>query len=103
MIGKIVLGESLNFLIGELKLFYRKVSTIIGDSLARVRSKLRRGGLFGIILAKSAMKSRFFALFSFLCRYIFACILKTNPKGLSSLLLADAGLTRCVNPALPKD
>ena len=37
MIGKIVLGESLKFLIGELKLSYRKVSTIIGESLARVR------------------------------------------------------------------
>ena len=34
MIGKIVLGESLKFLIGELKLSYRKVSTIIGESLA---------------------------------------------------------------------
>ncbi len=37
MIVKIVLGESLKSLIGELKLSYRRVSTIIGDSLARVR------------------------------------------------------------------
>ena len=37
MIGKIVLGESLKFLIGELKLSYRKVSTIIGESLAAMR------------------------------------------------------------------
>ena len=47
MIGKIVLGESLKSLIGELKLSYRKVSTIIGESLAAVRSELRLGGLVG--------------------------------------------------------
>jgi len=47
MIGKIVLGESLKSLIGELKLSYRKVSTIIGESLAAVRSELRPGGLVG--------------------------------------------------------
>ena len=93
MIGKSFLGESLKFLIGKLKLSYRKVSTIIGESLAAVRRGLWRGYLFGIFLVKSAMKSRFFVFFLFLCRYIFACILKTNPMGLSSLLLADAGLT----------
>ena len=93
MIGKIVLGESWKFLIGKLKLSYRRIFPIIGESLAAVRSKLRRGGLFGIFIAEYAMKPRFFALFSFLCRYIFAYILKTNPKGLSSLLLVDAGLT----------
>ena len=49
MIVKIVLGESLNCLIGELKLSYRKVSTIIGESLATVRSVLRRGGLDGVL------------------------------------------------------
>ena len=87
MIGKSFLGESLNFLIGKLKLSYRRVFSIIGESLAAVRRELRRGYLFGIFLAKSAMKSRFFAPFTFLCRYIFAYILKTNPKGLSSLLL----------------
>ena len=43
MIGKIVLGESLNGLIGELKLSYRRVSTIIGDSLAAVRRRVDRG------------------------------------------------------------
>ncbi len=65
MIGKIVLGESLNGLIGELKLSYRKVSTIIGESLARVRSGLRRGCWAGIFIAEYAIKSRFFALFPF--------------------------------------
>ena len=43
MIGKIVLGESWNDLIGELKLSYKKVSTIIGDSLAAVRRRVDRG------------------------------------------------------------
>ena len=42
MIGKIVLGESLKFLIGELKLSYRRVSTIISESLARVRRRVNR-------------------------------------------------------------
>ncbi len=42
MIGKIVLGESLNFLIGKLKLSYRRVFPIIGESLAEVRRELRR-------------------------------------------------------------
>ena len=60
MIGKIVLGESLNGLIGELKLSYKKVSTIIGESFVRVRSGLWRGGLFGVFIAEYAMKSRFF-------------------------------------------
>ena len=60
MIGESFLGESLNFLIGKLKLSYRRVSTIIGDSLARVRRELRWGGLFGIFIAEYAMKSRFF-------------------------------------------
>ena len=49
MIVKIVLGESLKSLIGKLKLSYKKVSTIIGESLAAVRSVLRRGGLGGIL------------------------------------------------------
>ena len=48
MIGKSFLGESLKFLIGKLKLSYRKVSTIIGESLAAVRRGLWRGYLFGI-------------------------------------------------------
>ena len=49
MIVKIVLGESLKSLIGKLKLSYKKVSTIIGESLAAVRSVLRRGGLDGVL------------------------------------------------------
>ena len=60
MIGKSFLGESLNFLIGKLKLSYRRVFSIIGESLARVRRELRWGGLFGIFIAEYAMKSRFF-------------------------------------------
>jgi len=43
MIVKIVLGKSLKCLIGELKLSYRRVSTIIGESLARVRRWVNRG------------------------------------------------------------
>ena len=43
MIVKSFLGESLKSLIGELKLSYRKVSTIIGESLARVRRWVNRG------------------------------------------------------------
>ena len=42
MIGKIVLGESLKFLIGKLKLSYRRISTIIGESLAAVRRRVNR-------------------------------------------------------------
>ena len=49
MIVKIVLGESLNCLIGELKLSYRRIFRIIGESLAEVRSALQRGGLGGIL------------------------------------------------------
>ena len=63
MIGKIVLGESLKSLIGELKLSYRRISTIIGESLAAVRSELRLGGLVGFFIAEDAMKPRFFELF----------------------------------------
>ena len=60
MIGKIVLGESWKILIGELKLSYKKVSTIIGDSLAEVSSGLWRGCLFGVFIAEYAMKPPFF-------------------------------------------
>ena len=60
MIGKIVLGESLKRVIGELKLSYKRNFPIIGESLAEVRSGLRRGGLFGIFIAEYAMKPRFF-------------------------------------------
>ena len=60
MIGKIVLGESLKRVIGELKLSYRKIFPIIGESLAEVRRELWRGGLFGIFIAEYAMKPLFF-------------------------------------------
>ena len=63
---KIVLGESLKFLIGELKLSYRKVSTIIGESLAAMR---RWAVLF---VAESSMKPCFFELF--LRFYITFCV-----------------------------
>jgi len=69
MIGESFLGESLNFLIGKLKLSYKRIFPIIGESLAEVSSELWRGGLFGIFIAEYAMKPPFFALFSF-----FACI-----------------------------
>ena len=42
MIGKSFLGESLKFLIGKLKLSYRRVFSIIGESLARVRRRVDR-------------------------------------------------------------
>ena len=60
MIGKIFLGESLKFLIGKLKLSYKRNSPIIGESLAEVSSGLWWGGLFGIFIAEYAMKPRFF-------------------------------------------
>ncbi|WP_314574323.1 hypothetical protein, partial [Alloprevotella tannerae] len=60
MIGKSFLGESLNFLIGQLKLSYRRIFPIIGESLAVVRRELRRGGLVGIFITGYAMKPRFF-------------------------------------------
>ena len=43
MIGKIVLGESLNCLIGKLKLSYRRIFRIIGESLEAVRRRVNRG------------------------------------------------------------
>ena len=79
MIGKIVLGESLNGLIGELKLSYRKVSTIIGDSLARVRSKLRRGGLFGIFFSKICDESALFCTFFVFMSIHFRVYFKDQP------------------------
>ena len=60
MIGKSFLGESWNGLIGELKLSYKRIFPIIGESLAEVRSGLRRGGWDWIFIAEYAMKSRFF-------------------------------------------
>ena len=77
MIGKSFLGESFNFLIGKLKLSYKRNFPIIGESLAEVRSGLRRGGLFGIFIAKYAMKPPFFLhFFSFFCLYFF--VIKTE-------------------------
>ena len=49
MIVKSFLGESWKGLIGELKLSYRRIFRIIGESLAAVRSVFRRGGLDGIL------------------------------------------------------
>ena len=60
MIGKSFLGESLNFLIGQLKLSYKRIFPIIGESLAEVRRELRQGALVGIFIAEYAMKPRFF-------------------------------------------
>ena len=60
MIEKSFLGESLNFLIGKLKLSYKRIFPIIGESLAEVRSGLRRGGLVGIFIAGYAMKPPLF-------------------------------------------
>ena len=79
MIGKIVLGESLNFLIGKLKLSYRRVFSIIGDSLARVRRRVDRGAEMGgsgcirrcCFVAESSMKPCFFE--HFLRFYITFC------------------------------
>ena len=81
MIGKSFLGESLNFLIGKLKLSYRRIFPIIGGSLAEVRSGLRRGGLVGIFIAGYAMKPP-----SFLNNFIFVLMhfrvfLKDQPYG----------------------
>ena len=59
MIGKSFLGESLNFPIGQLKLSYRRIFPITGQSLAEVSSGLRRGALFGVFIAEYAMKPRF--------------------------------------------
>ena len=67
MIGKSFLGESLKFLIGELKLSYRKVSTIIGESLAAVRRGLWRGYLFGIFFSKICDEIAFFLCFFCFC------------------------------------
>ena len=67
MIGKIVLGESWKSLIGELKLSYKRISTIIGDSLARVWRQVDRGAETGgsgcvrrcCFVAESSMKPCF--------------------------------------------
>ena len=91
MIGKSFLGESLNFLIGKLKLSYRRIFPITGESLAAVRRELRRGDLFGIFIAEYAMKPRFFWIILFLCWCIFACFWKTNPMGLSFYCLLMQG------------
>ena len=71
MIEKIVLGESWKSLIGELKLSYRRVLTIIGESLAAVRRWVNRGAEMGgsgcirrcCFVAESSMKPCFFLTF----------------------------------------
>ena len=81
---------------------YKRIFPIIGESLAEVSSGLWRGGLFGIFIAEYAMKSRFLNNFIFVLMH-FRVVLRDQPYGVGILLLADAGLTQCVNPALPKD
>ncbi|WP_303763606.1 hypothetical protein [Alloprevotella tannerae] len=81
MIGESFLGESLNFLIGKLKLSYKRIFPIIGESLAEVSSGLWRGGLVGIFIAGYAMKPP-----SFLNNFIFVLMhfrvfLKDQPYG----------------------
>ena len=78
MIGKSFLGESLNFPIGKLKLSYRRIFPITGESLAEVSSGLRRGGLFGIFIAEYAMKPRFLNNFVFVLMH-FRLFLKDQP------------------------
>ena len=65
MIVKIVLGESLNCLIRELKLSYRRIFRIIGESLAAVRGMLRRGGLGGVLSINLRWNRRFSRFFRF--------------------------------------
>ena len=80
MIGKSFLGESLNFLIGKLKLSYRRIFPITGESLARVWRQVDRGaeaGELGCVrrccfVAESSMKPCFFELF--LRFYITFCV-----------------------------
>ena len=81
MIGKSFLGESWKGLIGKLKLSYRRIFPIIGESLAAVRRGLWRGYLFGIFLAKSAMKSRFFCTFFVFVSIHFCVYFKDQPYG----------------------
>ncbi|WP_315024259.1 hypothetical protein, partial [Alloprevotella tannerae] len=64
---------------GKLKLSYRRIFPIIGESLAAVRRGLRRGGLAGIFIAEYAMKPRFFLNnYIFVLRY-FHVFLKDQP------------------------
>ena len=81
MIGKIVLGESLKFLIGQLKLSYRRIFPITSESLAEVRSGLWRGGLVGIFIAEYAMKSRFFLNNFIFVLMHFRVFLRDQPYG----------------------
>ena len=80
MIGESFLGESLNFLIGQLKLSYRRIFPIIGESLAEVSSGLWRGGLFGVFIAEYAMKPPLFCIILFLLMH-FRVFLKGQPYG----------------------
>ncbi|WP_462347305.1 hypothetical protein, partial [Alloprevotella tannerae] len=80
MIGKSFLGESLNFLIGQLKLSYKRIFPIIGESLAEVSSGLWRGGLFGVFIAEYAIKPPFLNNFIFVLMH-FRVFLKDQPYG----------------------
>ena len=81
MIGKSFLGESLNFPIGKLKLSYRRIFPIIGESLAEVRREFRRGGLVGIFIAEYAMKPPFFLNNFIFVLMHFRVFLKDQPYG----------------------
>ena len=67
MIGKSFLGESLKRVIGELKLSYRRIFPIIGESLAAVRRGLWRGYLFGIFFSKICDEIAVFCTFFRFC------------------------------------
>ena len=103
MIGESFLGESLNFLIGKLKLSYKRIFPIIGESLAEVSSGLWRGGLVGIFYSRICDETAVFLNNFIFVLMHFRVFLKDQPYGVGILLLADAGLTPRVNPALPKD
>ena len=104
MIGESFLGESLNFLIGKLKLSYKRIFPIIGESLAEVSSGLWRGGLFGVFIAEYAMKSPFFLNnFVFFVDAFSRVFEKPTLWGCHFFRGFEAGLTHCVNPALLKD
>ena len=81
MIGKSFLGESLNFLIGKLKLSYKRIFPIIGESLAEVRRELWRGGLFGIFIAEYAMNPPFFLNNFIFVLMHFRVFLRDQPYG----------------------
>ena len=81
MIGKSFLGESLNFLIGKLKLSYKRIFPIIGESLAEVSRELWRGGLFGIFIAEYAMNPPVFLNNFIFVLMHFRVFLRDQPYG----------------------